>query len=169
MRRLSLALIAPALAAAAAAAGLAGCSSSPANVAGSYSVNVTNRDNGCSLQNWTVGAMSSNIPVIITQDGADVTASVTGLTGTYLDVALGSHDFTGTVDGDQLDLTLYGTRSQTMGNCTYTYNAVLSATLDVDTLTGQIQYQAKTNGNPDCGALEGCASVQDFNGARPPQ
>jgi hypothetical protein len=148
---------------------LAACSSSPADVAGSYSVNVTSRDNGCSLQNWTVGQMSSNIPVTITQDGSDVTASVTGLTGTYLDVVLGSHDFTGTIDGNDLDLTLYGTRSGTMGNCTYTYNAVLTGTLDVDTLTGQIQYQAKTNGNPDCGTLEGCASVQDFNGARPPQ
>lgn len=43
---------------------LGGCE--PANVAGNYSVNVTNRENGCGFQNWTVGDTASNIAFTIT-------------------------------------------------------------------------------------------------------
>ncbi len=150
---------------------LAACgSTSPANVAGSYTIAVTNHDNGCNLGNWTVGNMSSGIPVTITQDGTAATATVTGVTGGYLDLALGDHNFTGTVDGDFMSLTLFGTRSQTAGNCTYTYNAVLGATLTNDALEGAIDYESKTNGNPDCTSMgiTGCKSEQAFNGTRPP-
>lgn len=156
------------LACALAAAALAACSSSPANVAGDYTVAVTNRDNGCNLANWTVGSSASNIGVTITQSGADAQATVNGLTGAYVSAALGSNVFVGTVDGDHLSLTLFGTRSQTMGNCTFTYNADLAADLNVDALTGTIDYTAKGNNNPDCATITGCVSRQDFNGTRPP-
>jgi hypothetical protein len=157
-------MIVPALA-------IAACgSSTPANVAGSYTIAVTNRDNGCKLQNWTVGDMASNIGVTVTQDGSTATATVNGVTGGYLTLALGSNVFTGNVDGDFLRLTLFGTRSQSSGNCTWTYNAVLGGTLTGDILQGSIDYEAKTNGNPDCTTMgiTGCASSQDFNGTRPP-
>ena len=146
------------------------CSSTPpANVAGQYTVAVTNRDNGCNLQNWTVGQSAANIQVAITQNGSTADATVQGAVGGYLDIILGSHDFTGTIDGHHLSLTLFGTRTSNSGNCTWTYNANLEADLSGDVLTGTIDYSPKTNGNPDCTpTLTTCASRQDFNGTRPP-
>jgi hypothetical protein len=144
-------------------------SSTPANVAGQYTVAVTNRDNGCNLQNWTVGQSAANIMVAITQNGATADATVQGAVGGYLDIILGAHDFTGDIDSHHLSLTLFGTRTQNSGNCTWTYNANLEADLAGDVLTGTIDYSPKTNGNPDCTAMQNaCKSTQDFNGTRPP-
>lgn len=135
---------------------------------GDFSISVTNRENGCGFDNWTEGNTATGIPVTITEDG-EVRAEVGGAAGVFLGVVLGSNIFTGSVDGDQLDLTLFGTTSATQGNCTYTINAVLDGTLDGDVLTGDIRYTAATNDNPDCSTIEGCVSRQQFNGTRPPQ
>jgi len=146
-----------------------GCgSSSPADVAGSYTVAVTNRDNGCMLANWMVGTSTPNIPVTITQSGSNATATITGLVGIYVSAGLGSNVYTGTVDGNDLDLELLGTRSQTMGNCTFTYNSAIAATLGGDALEGRVEYRVAGNGNPDCAVFDNCLSYQDFNGTRPP-
>jgi hypothetical protein len=140
----------------------------PADVAGDYTIALTNRDNGCNLANWTVGESSSNIPVAIEQEGSTATANVMAGAGVVLDLALGSHIYEGEVDGDDLFLELFGTRSQTQGNCTFTFNSEIDASIDGDTLTGAIRYKAATVGNPDCAPLEGCVSFQEFNGTRPP-
>jgi hypothetical protein len=148
---------------------VAACSSSPANVAGSYSVAVTNKDNGCNLQNWTVGNSAQGIAVSITQNGTQAAATVQGATGAYLDVVLGLHEFDGSVDGDHLSLTLHGTRSASSGNCTWTFDADLEADLTGDILQGTIDYKPVTNKNTDCTTtLETCASTQALNGTRPP-
>lgn len=138
-------------------------------MAGDYTIALTNRDNGCNLANWTVGEQSSNIPVVIAQDGSTATANVMAGAGVVLDLALGSHLYEGEIDGDELFLELFGSRSQTQGNCTFTFNSEIDASIDGDTLTGVINYQAATVGNPDCAPLEGCVSFQEFNGTRPPQ
>jgi len=140
----------------------------PADFTGSYSLNLTNRENGCGFDNWTEGQMSSNIAVTVTQDGAEVQASAEGLVGLFLDLVLGAHVFAGDADGNDVVLELFGTRSVVQGNCSYTLNAVLDGELDGDILVGEIRYQSQTNGSPDCGSIEGCVSRQDFNGARPP-
>lgn len=146
-----------------------GCGgNSPVDVAGNYSVAVTNRDNGCMLANWTVGNSTPNIPVTITQSGANATATITGVVGLFVSAGLGSNVYTGTVDGASLDLELLGTRSQTMGNCTFTYNSAIAATLDGDVLEGRVEYRVAGNGNPDCTVFDNCLSYQDFNGTRPP-
>ena len=141
---------------------------SPANVAGDYTVALTNHDNGCNLGNWTVGNMLTNVDVTITQSGDKLTATVGGLAGAALDVGLGGHVYNGHVDGTDVDLDLFGTRSMNSGNCTFTYNSTIIGSLSVDTLSGEIHYTAATNGNPDCATLQGCLSVQSFNGVRPP-
>ncbi len=145
-----------------------GCSD-PADVAGDYSVALTNRENGCDFANWTVGDMSSNIPVTITQDGSSVSATVGGGGAVVLDLALGSHVYQGNVNGSHIKATIFGNRSATDGNCTYTYNSTFDADADGDFLTGEIRYTPATNGNPDCAAIEGCVNRQEFNGNRPPQ
>ncbi len=149
---------------------LAACSSDPVNVAGNYTVGVTSRDNGCNLGGWTVGQMTSGISVQITQTGGDATANVTGFGAAFgLDVLLGSHAFTGTVDGNSLDLKIMGTNAQQSGNCTFTYTGEIVATSNGDSLAGRINYTPATNGNSDCAAITGCVSFQEFNGSRPPQ
>jgi len=148
---------------------VAACSGSPADVAGSYTISVTNGANGCNLATWTVGSSATNIGVTVSQDGSSATATIEGLTGAYVMAALGSRTFAGSVHGTSLDLELIGTNAQTSGNCTYTYNAILDGTIDGDVITGTITYTAATNDQPDCVGIEGCESVQDFNGTRPPQ
>lgn len=141
---------------------------SPADIAGNYTINVTNGDNGCSLENWTVGDTASSIPFVITQTDDMATGEVQGLVGGYLTLVLGSMRFTGEVRGDQFEATLYGTRSGTRGMCAFTTNVHLFATLDGDYLEGTLTYSAETNGAPDCAELETCENIQSFNGTRPP-
>lgn len=144
-------------------------SDDPADVAGDYSVAVTNRDNGCELAGWEEGATASNIPVTIVQDGSAATATVGGFSAILVTALLGGADFRGTVDGDELALERMGTVPGARQSCAYTFNGTIDATIDGDLVTGSITYRAATNGSPDCGALTGCASVQDFNGNRPPR
>lgn len=148
---------------------VAGCSTPDAQVAGTYTVNVTNRDNGCNFANWTVGNQTSGVSVAITQSGTSVTANVTGGVGVVLDFAFGSSMFMGSVDGDALDLKLLSNKPQTSGNCTFTYDGEIAATSSGDILTGRINYTPATNGHPECVSIEGCITYQDFNGSRPPQ
>ena len=149
---------------------LAGCggSGSVANVAGDYAVNVTDGANGCNYQNWNQGTTTSNIPFTITQSGANVTGVVGGAVGTYFDLVLQSHTFTGGVEGSNVQMTLYGKTSAQMGNCTYTVNATLNAVNMGDFLSGTIDFTDQGNGNPDCATIQGCKSTLSFNGSRPP-
>lgn len=148
---------------------LVGCSSSPADVAGDYSVAVTNEDNGCNISNWTVGQSSTGVQVTITQSGSSATAVVMGGGGFALDLLLGVNSFSGKVDGDSMDLLAIGTRAQTMGNCTYTFDGEIAASISGDTISGKINYTTQTNNNTDCATLKTCKSFQNFNGARPPK
>lgn len=147
----------------------AGCASDPADVAGSYTIALTNRENGCNLGNWTVGAQSQGVPVTITQSGATASADVGGLARVALDLVLANHVYTGDVDGNDMTLKIIGSRAGQQGTCAYTLNSQIDATLSGDALAGTIKYSAATNGNTDCGTLTGCVSTQDFNGTRPPR
>jgi hypothetical protein len=146
-----------------------GCSSSPANVAGTYTVAGTDEANGCMIGgNWTQNATFTGVLVTITQNGADATAMVTGAGSLGLDALLGTSTFTGSVDGDVLDVTATGTVAQHSGNCTYTFNVTIRGTLSGNSLGGSIDYTAATNNDSDCSTIQGCTSTQNFNGSRPP-
>ncbi|HEY4243961.1 MAG TPA: hypothetical protein VGM88_29305 [Kofleriaceae bacterium] len=148
---------------------LAACGGDDADVAGDYTVALTNGSNGCNLSNFTPDQSTTGISVTITQSSSDVTAVVNGLAGAALDALLADHTFTGDIDGNALSLTIAGTRSNNTGNCTYTFNADLDAKIDGDTLTGTLTYTGAGNGNSDCIEITGCKSIQQFNGTRPPQ
>jgi hypothetical protein len=137
-------------------------------VAGAYSVNVTNQQNGCNFANWTPGSQSQNIPFQITQNGSALTGDVTGLVGVGMDLWMGTHEFTGSLVGQSASLTAYGKNSQNQGNCTFTTNATANVTFSGDTVQGAITYTKQTNNNPDCASIQGCQSVQQLSGARPP-
>ena len=147
---------------------LAACGGgSDANVAGTYTLGITNRENGCNFMGYQVGAQSM-VSVNITQDGSDVSATVTGGGGFLLALVVGSNVYTGDVDGNDVDLEIIGDIGFTMGNCAYTYNSEIHATANDDSLEGRIEYRAVTNNNSDCASLTGCLTFQEFAGSRPP-
>lgn len=148
-----------------------GACTSDADVAGNYSVALTNRDNGCNLANFNPGAMTSGVSVVITQSGSKVTLTVENLAGLSLIGLLGGggNVYSGNVDGDDFSVESIGTKANNSGNCTYTYNSEISGTLNGDSLVGSIDYRAADNGNSDCTQVHGCLSYQDYNGTRPPR
>jgi hypothetical protein len=151
------------------ALGLAGCDVSPVDAAGTYSISLTSKENGCAFENWMEGNTSTGIPIAITQEDDLADATVGGVAATYLDIVLGSHVYSGDVSGHHLELVLNGTRETQSLGCAYFVTSVMDARLDGDLLEGQLIYTVNDNGSPDCQSLENCESVQDFNGTRPPQ
>jgi hypothetical protein len=150
------------------AAILAGCGSDPVDAEGNWTVSITNRADDCNI-GWTEGQSSNNVTVNITQNDDAIIVDVTGLGGGVLNLFLGGDDvFSGTVDGDQIEAVREGTNARTMGNCTYTYNATITADINGDTMMGSLTYRPADNGNSDCAAIQ-CENVQDFSGNRPPQ
>jgi len=149
-----------------------GCGTDDANVAGNFTVALTNGPNGCNIANYTAGTMTSGITMTATQASSMLTITVTGLGAALaLDALLGANKnvFTGTVSGTSIGVDSIGTKSNTMGNCTFTYNAHITGDLDGDVLRGRIEYRAADNGNSDCTSVHGCLTYQDYNGTRPPQ
>lgn len=146
---------------------LASCGSDPADVAGSYSISLTNRENGCMTDGWTEGATTTGVPLVVTQDGASFVAEVTGATAIALNVYPGDETFTGTISGGHLDGLLRG-RAMSTGTCAYTVNIELDADLSGDVLTGELRWYADVNDSPDCAPYAGCSNRQVFNGTRPP-
>jgi hypothetical protein len=140
----------------------------PVDVAGAYTVTVTNGANECGFAGFTEGAVATGVPLTVAQEATAVTADVEGPVGTFLDLALGSRTFEGDIAGSELALTLFGTNPFMLAACTYTVNGEVSATIDGDLIEGSAQYRASTNGSPDCGVLETCVTTQQFNGTRPP-
>jgi hypothetical protein len=140
----------------------------PANVAGKYSVTITGGKNGCNLDGWKEGDRHTDIPLMVTQTGADITASVGGLAAIVLGLSYGSADYVGGVVGNKLTVTLYGKHTRRTGECVHTMNSVVRAELVGDFLRGTISHEPSAgNGHPDCMAIK-CSSEQHFNGSRPP-
>lgn len=150
--------------------GLVACGGdeAPADVAGEYTISITYRDNGCMLMDWTDGETATGIPLVIAQEGAEITADVGGLAGAWYDLVIGGSTFEGVVDGHRIDMTLYGTRSYTDGACAGTIQVDGEASLVGDALDGELVYSFDTNGSPDCGYRETCRNRQQLNGTRPP-
>lgn len=146
---------------------LGACGGEPVDAEGTYSVGVTNREDGCKF-GWTVNEQTPGIQVVITQNGSSAIAEVKGAAAIGLGIAFGSATFSGDVDGDELNLFVTGTNSTTRGNCTFTYDGRMEATLAGDSLQGSLLYVANTNTASDCAAVQ-CMSKQDFAGSRPPR
>lgn len=152
---------------------LAACSDStlpPEDLTGNYTVAVTNRENGCNFQNWTVGQSSTNISMTVTQQGSNgITAVIGGAAGAYLILVMNTATFTGSVSGPTGTMTATGSRTGQQGNCAYTLNANATISLAGNAINGSITYVPKTNGGTDCGVLNTCSSRQELSGSRPPK
>jgi hypothetical protein len=143
--------------------------SSPADVAGTYTVAVTSQEDSCGFPNWEAGTKVNDIKLTFAQETSSITGTIDGVIGTLIELWLGSKSFEGTVNGDRVQATNHGSRPFTQDNCTYTISVLLEGTLNGDALQGNLTYTPKTNGSPDCGALETCQAIQTFAGARPPK
>jgi hypothetical protein len=149
--------------------GAAPLPSEPEDVAGNYTVNLKNGDNGCELESWEEGAETSDVKLELTQDDRDLTGEVTDVrTALVLTIALGSAEFEGTVTGSHFTLTNHGTVSGTDGDCAFTRTATIRGQIDGDAVEGTVTFTYETNGDSSCGERETCESVQQFNGTRPP-
>jgi hypothetical protein len=144
---------------------LAGCSASPANVAGSYSVSLTNDDNGCMFANWD-GMSTPGVPLEITQNGTAATATVGGTAAAAFNLIFGTNVMVGNVSGSHMDFIVHGTMHDA---CGATLDAHATVELVGDTLTnGTITY-TYANVDNTCEAYKAtCTSTQLFNGTRPP-
>lgn len=151
---------------------VAGCGDDPpAYVAGQYTVNTTNRDNGCMFGNWTVGGTGQTTVTLSQTEGeSQVSATVEGFAGVALELFLGQggNVLEGTVDGSSMVLVRDGTNSASEGTCTWTGRAEIRATVDGDFIEGRVDFTLQTNGAEDCGYRDDCVTYQDFNGSRPP-
>lgn len=157
--------------------GLLACSGSstttvtgpPADISGSYTVDVTDQSaNACNISGWTQGSSSAGIPVEVTQNGALATATVTGIVGAAMQLSIGTSSFSGNVAGTVATLSVMGSKLDSQGNCMFTTNATLVAEFTGDTMQGTVTYTRATDGSSDCAGLVGCQNVQQFSGARPP-
>ena len=142
--------------------------SSPANVAGTYTVDITDEANGCAFDNFTQGQSASDIPVTISQDNSSLTVTVMGVAGVTLDAGLGAAAFTGTVDGDSFNATLVGNQTFGSDGCVYTLNATIEGSLSGDAVSGSIDYTSETTTGSACGTITDCETTQDYSGTRPP-
>lgn len=139
-----------------------------ADVAGNYTIALTNDASSCPFENWEEGKETSGIGFAITQDGQKAHGKLDGLAAAFFQLWLGSPDFDGSIKGRSLSLTNFGMTPTQQGNCSFTYNATVKATQTGDTIEGTITYSPQTNGNPDCAAVE-CSASQRFSGSRPPK
>jgi hypothetical protein len=149
---------------------LSACSSDdddPANAAGSYTLALTYGQNGCSFQDWQEGDTVQNVPLVIEQDGEAITGRIEGFPGIALGLIHGTNEYVGSIDGDRIVMRIEGTVPQAAGNCTFTWNNEVTATVDGDFLTGKSVFTPAKSDNSDCSAIE-CTSEMSFNGTRPP-
>lgn len=133
--------------------------------AGVYAMTFTNQENGCAFGNWMIGATSTAEVTVSVHDDV-VVGEPAGTTALFLDAWLGSHTFAGSIAGTKVTLVLAGNKQAIKGQCKYTFDASFEATLEGDSLTGNLLYRARTNNHPSCGTLTGCTTRQSVTGSR---
>jgi len=143
------------------------CSSDPngptAQVAGDYTLTVTDNQNGCQVENFTTGASQSGITMTIAQNGSSLSATGTGSTGLMLAFATGD-TLNGWIDGQEASLT--SSVSHTVGGCAYSTTATANLTFTGNQIQGTILYTDSGNGSSDCGFMQQCTSTQTVTGSR---
>lgn len=135
----------------------------PAQVAGNYTLTITDGQNGCNVQDFTTNSSQTGTMVAITQSGTSVTATAMHTSGLVL--AFGAGDtISGWIDGQEASLTASSPRTQ--GGCAYTTTATANITFKDSAMQGTILYTNAGNGSSDCGVLQQCTSTQTFTGSR---
>jgi len=145
-----------------------GASTALPDVAGTYTISLSYKENGCLLDSWQEGSVLNGVVLELEQEAADLSGTVQGITGGVLALIHGSNIYRGTLEGAHADMTIFGQYPGSEGNCSFSLNNELSADFDGDFMNGTLAFVKQGNGNPDCGAVE-CQSLIRFNGARAPR
>jgi len=153
------------------AGGAGGASDVPsADVSGDYTVTLTNVENTCStFTSWVDGAVMTDIHYDIRQTDSDITGAAQGNAAFDFITLTGSNAFTGTVNGDAFTLTDVGPTVTKSGTCSYTVNAVVTGSIDGDSISGTLVYHPVLSADPACNAdcaPFACHVEQSFEGSR---
>lgn len=135
----------------------------PAQVAGNYTLTITDNQNGCNLENFTTNASQTGTMVAITQSGGSLTATAMHTSGLVLAFAAGD-TLNGWIQGH--DASVSATSGRTQGGCVYTTTATANITFSDTGMQGNIVYTDSGNGSSDCGVMQQCTSTQTFTGSR---
>lgn len=140
----------------------------PANLAGDYSVDLTNEYNDCAtmVMKWMDGAVSEDVPFTITQNGVHVSAETMGAPAIAFLLLTGSLPFEGEIHGSHFLLVNTGTKLYDFDACSYTINATVEGDVDGDTITGTLVYSPVVGDDPACHDYA-CRAEQSFTGTRP--
>ncbi len=142
------------------------------DVAGEYSVTTTNGASTCAMPSWKEGEVNKDIPISITQAGADLTGVVGGWAGLGQKLLLGnSAPLVGAVSGDAFTMKAVGDVKKDK-TCESFWTATATGTSSGDTISGKYVFsRAITKDTPDCAAamVVACAESFTFAGVRPPK
>lgn len=142
----------------------------PADVSGTYTGALTNRDNGCMFMNYTAGDTTSGITMVVTQSGGSVSLDVQGIAGIFLAAITGSGaPLVGSVAGNGFVASKNGTAGQTVDGCAFTTDVEARGALNGNALEGTVTYRYRTNNAASCGFRSSCTTVQQFAFTRPPR
>jgi hypothetical protein len=137
----------------------------PVDVAGEYTVSLTNGTNDCQTM-WREGVTTDGVLFTVRQNGTQLSAEADGDAAVSLVVLTGTNRFDGSIHGHAFTLTARGPTVFSAGNCSYTVNAVVEGTIDGDTIEGTLTYSPVIGTDPACAQYD-CAAVQDYTGTRP--
>jgi hypothetical protein len=138
----------------------------PTNFAGTYAFTASENADVCALgASWSPGS-SNTFTGTFTQDGTAAQITITGATALFLNLAVGTATFQGSVSGNTFTSELIGTKSVTDGACTYTSNIAVSASLTNNVISGTISLTPVTNNDPSCGAKNSCTNTETLSGNR---
>ena len=141
----------------------------PADLAGDYSVDLTNEYNDCATMamNWMAGSVSEDVPFSITQNGVHISAETMGAPAIAFLLLTGTLPFEGEIHDSHFVLVNTGTKVYDFDDCSYTINATVEGDLDGDTITGTLVYSPVVGDDPACHDYA-CRAEQSFTGTRSP-
>lgn len=140
-----------------------------ARVDGTWNMSVKNEADHCMFDGWMPGSVNS-IEIKIEQfgdDEGDINAQLQGLLGFVFWAGLGTSTLTGNIKGEDLDLTLLGTKDEILRGCTFRREIRVTARAKSDRLRdGRITHVLRTAGGQVCATLNACQAIQTFDGTR---
>jgi hypothetical protein len=140
-----------------------------AKVEGTWSMSVKNEANGCMFEEWAPGSVNA-FEIKLEQFGekkSDVNAQLQGLVGLAFWAGIGTSTLTGKIDGEELDLTLLGTKDEVTKGCVFRREIHVTAQVQKDRFReGRIVHMLRATPGGSCGPLNGCQTMQTFDGTR---
>jgi hypothetical protein len=134
------------------------------DLAGGYSITLTNASNDCELDSFPSGETTQG-SLTISQGSDQAIAELSGYAAAPFQTLLGGAALTGSASNGAGHFLLYGTPQFKLGDCDYRLNAELGVARDGDRLVGTVAWTAVTDHAASCGVLETCRTIQNLDAA----